>query len=136
MAVGIAPGAKRRGKFPLVGHFYSPSDLKTSSSGGPSNFLSRSKAQRQCDYFLYTPVFKSPKKVKSWPRSGSFQSSLIFGVCMYVCMVVTQNVLEHLSRAPQYYLPPDSNIYFHYPAAMKAVTKETFAKPLEASRMF
>ena len=128
----IAPGAKRRGKFPLVGPFYSPSDLKTFSSGGPSNLLSRSKAQRQCDYFLYTPVFKSQKKVKSWPRSESFQSSLIF----LICMLVTQNVLEHLSREPPYYLPPDSNIYFHYPAATKVATKEAFEKPLEASRMF
>ena len=43
-------------------------------------------------------------------------------------MFVTQKVLEHLSREPQYYLPPDSNIYFHYRAATKAATKEPFEK--------
>ena len=47
-----------------------------------------------------------------------------------------QKVLEHLSRAPQYYLPPDSNIYFYYPAATKAATNGAFEKPLEALRMF
>ena len=56
--------------------------------------------------------------------------------CLYVCMVVTQKVLEHLSRAPQYYLPPDSNIYFHYQAATNAATTEAFGKPVEASRSF
>ena len=53
-----------------------------------------------------------------------------------VCDYVTQKVLEHLSRAPQYYLPPDSNIYFHYRAAMKAATKGAFERPVEASRSF
>ena len=128
----IAPGAKRRGKFPLVGRFYSPGDLKTLRYREKFYLLSRSKAQRQCDYLLYTSVFESQKKIRWRSRTRSFQSSLIFGVCMFV----TQKVLEHLSRAPQYYLPPDSNIYFHYRAATKAETKEPFEKPLEASRMF
>ena len=51
-------------------------------------------------------------------------------------MLVTQKVLEHLSREPQYYLPPDSNIHFHYRAATKAVTEGAFEKALEAWRMF
>ena len=119
----IAPGAKRRGKFPLVKHFYSPSDLKTLRYRGPYHILSRSKAHRQCDYFLYTPVFKSQKKVKSWPRTEKFHSHVKFGVCMYVCMYVCICA----SEAPQYYFPPHSNALIQHRSARGPY--QSFIKP-------